>query len=239
MLPKIDTPVYEITLPISKESIKFRPFLVKEQKILLIAAQSDERIFINNNIKQVLKNCCLSKIDIDDLSSIDIEYFFLHLRARSIGEVVESKYRCENKISENETCKNLMTVNINLLDIDVDTSEYNDIIKITDKVGIKLKCPNFKTMENIEKETDLVSKTFSTIQTCIEYIFDENNFYYPKETPKAEMEEFIESLSVEQFKQIENFFNNLPKLKKKIEVKCSKCGYEHKIDLEGLQNFLD
>lgn len=237
MLPSIDTPTYELTLPISKIKTKYRPFLVKEQKILLMAIQSDDSKFTQDNIKQIIKNCCLSEINIDELSSTDIEYFFLQLRARSIGEILEAKYRCEN-IVDGESCKNLMAVNINLLDIAVDTSNYTDIVKITESIGIKLRCPNFKTLEILQKNEDVVNKAFDIVKNCIEYIFDENNFYYRNEYSDKELDEFMDSLSVDKFKQIENFFNNIPKLSKDVDVKCSKCGYEHKIHLEGLQNFL-
>lgn len=243
MLPKISTPVYDLTLPISKLNIKFRPFLVKEQKILMIASQSGETQFINDNIKQVIRNCCITEIDIDDLSSLDIEYFFLNLRARSIGEIVEAKYRCENKISddedeEEEICNNLMPVNIDLLAINTKFDGYSDVVQLTEKVGVKFKYPNFKVLEKMTSDKPVVEKTFDIIIDCIEYIFDDDNFYYAKETPKKELVEFIESLNVEQFKKVEEYFNNLPKLKEEIKVKCSKCGFEHKIVLEGLESFL-
>lgn len=239
MLPKIDTPVYEVTLPISKEKILFRPFLVKEQKILLISSQSDDPEFVNNNIKQTLKNCCISEVNVDKLSSVDIEFFFINLRARSIGEVVETKYRCENLV-DGEPCKNLMNVNINLIDIEVDTSNYSDMVKLTDNVGIKMKCPNFDTISIIGNENiDYITKTFDVIKNSIEYIFDDNNFYYPAETSEKELQDFIESLSIEQFKKIEEYFKQIPKVKEEVEIKCSKCGFEHKIVLEGMQSFLE
>jgi len=238
-LPLIQTPVYEVFLPILKEKIRFRPFLVKEQKILMIAIQSEEKDFVNENMKQIIKNCCISEIEIDELSSLDLEFFFLHLRARSIGEVVEAKYRCENKISDGESCKNLMPVNINLLDIDVNLKDYNDTIKINDQVGIKFKYPNFKTIEKLSGDNNIIDKTFDAIIDCIDYIFDDNNFYYPKEATHQEMIDFIESLSVEQFKLIENYFAKLPKVSQELKVTCSKCGHKHSIILEGIQNFLD
>lgn len=243
MLPKIITPVYTTILPIKKEEIKFRPFLVKEQKILLLAMESDDQNFINNNIKEILKNCCLSEIEIDELSSIDIEYFFLQLRARSIGEVVELKYKCENIINEDETgeeifCNNTLPVNIDLLKITVDTSNYNDIIKINESIGIKFKYPTFKNIEKLNSNKSIIEKTFETIIDCIDYVFDENNFYYPKELSKKELQEFIDSLSIETYKEIEKYFQTLPKLKEILNIKCNKCGFEHKIRLEGLESFL-
>lgn len=239
MLPQIDTPIYELTLPISKQKIKFRSFLVKEQKILLIAVQSDDPDFVNENVRQILKNCCLTeKVDIDNMSSLDIEYFFLQLRARSIGEIVSTRYRCENKVDE-ETCGNLMNVDIELLDVNIDLSNYKDSVQLTDTVGVKFNYPNIKSLEKMNSDKNVVDKTFDIIIECVDYIFDENNFYYKKETSNKELQVFLESLSVQQFKKIEEYFENLPKLKKELNVVCNKCGFEHKINIEGLDNFLE
>lgn len=238
MLPKISAPVYDLTLPMLNQKIQFRPFLVKEQKILLIAIQSEDPVFIRDNVKNIIKSCCLTDINVDELSALDIEYFFLNLRARSIGEVVETKYRCEATNSEGETCGNQLKVDINLLDIKPELTDYNDIVEITDSVGIKFKYPNFKVVEQLSEDKDVVEKTFDAIINCIDYIYDDNNFYYAKETPKKELVEFLESLNVDQFKKVENYFDALPKLKKEINIKCNKCGFDHKIVLEGIDNFL-
>ena len=240
MLPRIDTPTYELTLPISKQKIKYRPFLVKEQKILLMSIQADDSNFVNDNVMQVLKNCCLTqKVDLDSICSVDMEYYFLHLRARSIGEIVESKYRCQQDLPSGETCANLMQVNVNLLEVELDKNNYSDIVNLTDNIGIKFKYPNIKTVEELQDTGDnILEKTLNVIINCIDYIFDDDNFYYPKETTKQEMLDFIDSLNVEQFNKIKEYFENLPKLKKELNVTCEKCGYEHKIVLEGLQNFL-
>ena len=122
-LPKIDSPIYELTLPMSKKQVRFRPFLVKEQRNLMMAIESDDKDTIEKNIKQVLHNCTVTEdVDIETLPIIDVEYYFIQLRARSIGEVVENKYRCENVVEETP-CGNLMTVNFNLLDIQLTRDE--------------------------------------------------------------------------------------------------------------------
>lgn len=238
MLPKIDAPIYELILPISKQKIKFRAFTVKEQKILMMAQESEDSDFASNNVKQIITNCSLSAIDVDNLNPIDIEYFFIQLRARSIGEIVESKYRCNNKI-EDDICGNLMDVKIDLLDIEADYKDQKDIIQLTDTIGIKLKYPDFKAIKNIKEDSNLIEISMEVICNSIEYIFDEDNYYYPNETPKQEIIEFIEGLNIDQFKKIEEFFNNLPSLKKEIDVTCNKCGFKHHIRIEGLDNFLD
>ena len=241
MLPKLATPTYELELPVSKSKIKFRPFLVKEQKLLLIASETNEDPnFIKDNISQVLSNCCLTKdITIEDLPSVDLEFFFLNLRARSVGENVELRYRCEKEDEEGEICGNKLTLDVDLLDIKVDLNGYQDIIKLTDSVGIKMKPPKLEAIEKLSDKTkSILERTIDSIIESIEYIYDNDNFYYPKEVSKQELVDFLESLSFEQFKKVEKFYQGIPKLKKDYQVTCSKCGFEHKITLEGLQSFL-
>lgn len=237
-LPKLDVPIYELNLPLSKKKIKFRPFLVKEQKNLLMAMESDEKESIEQNVRQVLNNCTVTEgVDIDKLPVIDIEYYFLNLRARSVGEVVENKYRCDNVVNE-KPCGNIMETSFNLLDIKVENVRDNaDVIELTKNISIKLKYPEFSILKRLSSLTSASDVAFEMIAESVEYIYDGEQFYYSNETPREEMIEFIESLNQQQFSKIEEFFANLPKLEKKIEMKCSKCGFEHKIDVEGLENF--
>lgn len=238
MLPKIDTPIYELTLPLSKKNIKFRPFLVKEQKNLMMAIEADDKETIERNIKQLLHNCTLTEnIDIEKLPVIDVEYYFIQLRARSVGEIVENKYICNNEVN-GEKCGNKMDVNLNLLDIQIENNpEYSDIIEITNKISIKLKYPEFSTIEKIKEKDSSVDVAFQMIIDSIEYIYDGDQYYYANESTPKELMEFVEQLNTEQFSKIEQFFDNLPKLNKKVEIKCSKCGYDHSIVIEGLESF--
>lgn len=240
MLPKIQAPTYEITLPVSHKSIKFRPFLVKEQKILLMAMESSDESDIGNNIQQVLRNCLISEnVNIDDLPIADIEYYFLNLRARSIGEIVESRYRCNNVVNGKE-CGNIMDTEINILDIKVEIPEIkDDVIRLTDKIGVKMKYPNFDLVKKLKNVESVADVSFELIINCIEYVFDDENLYYAHETPKEELLSFLESLTKDQFEKIENFIDNLPKLKKTIEIDCKKCGFHHIIEVEGLEDFFD
>lgn len=237
-LPKIDTPIYDLELPLSKKKIRFRPFLVKEQKNLLMAMESEDRESIEQNVKQVLNNCTVTEgIDIEKLPVIDIEYYFLQLRARSVGEVVENKYRCDNQV-DGSPCGNLMETSLNLLDIKIeDVKENNDVIQLTDTISIKLKYPEFSVINKLSKLTNVSDIAFEMIADSVEYIYDGEQFYYAKETTTEELVKFIENLNQQQFAKIEDFFANLPKLEKKIEMKCSRCGFEHKLDVEGLESF--
>lgn len=237
-LPKIDKPIYELDLPLSKKHIRFRPFLVKEQKNLLMAMESGEKESIEQNIKQVLNNCTVTEgIDIEKLPVLDVEFYFLNLRARSVGEVVENKYRCDNKVDD-KVCGNIMETSLNLLDIKVsDVKEQGDIIQITEQISVKLKYPEFSVLNKLSKLTDVSEIAFEMIADSVEYIYDGEQFYYANEVTHEEMLEFIEGLSQQQFSKIEDFFANLPKLEKRIEMKCSRCGFQHALDVEGLESF--
>jgi hypothetical protein len=237
-LPRIDTPIYEMHLPLSKKHIRFRPFLVKEQRNLMMAMESDDKETIEKNIRQVLHNCTLTEnIDIDKLPIIDVEFYFLNLRARSVGEIVENKYRCENEVNGN-TCGNLMETSINLLDIKVDMNEnIKDEIQLTPQIIMKLKYPEFSILQRASKFESVTDMAFDMIVDSVEYIYDGQQFYYANETSPEELIDFIESLNQEQFTKIEEFFNHLPKLNKKLEMDCKKCGFHHNIDVEGLDSF--
>jgi hypothetical protein len=243
MLPKIDVPLYEITLPLLKKKVKFRPFLVKEEKILLMAAESDDQDAILLAVKQIINNCCVSDIDIDDLPILDFEYFFMHLRARSVGEIVDLQYKCNNTISgegeEEKKCNALVKLSFNALEIEPVINSADNRIQLTSNLGIVLKYPNFKNIEEITKirdlsSTDLISKT---IISSIDFIYDNESMYYAKDTPEEELVDFIDSLTREQFGKIQEFFESIPKLKKEIKFKCQKCAYEEELMLEGIQSF--
>jgi hypothetical protein len=237
-LPKIDVPTYEIELPVSKKKIKYRPFLVKEQRNLLMAMESSDSSSVHSAIRDILYNCTLTEgIDIESLPIIDVEYYFINLRAKSVGEIVESKYRCNNMVGEKE-CNNLMEHNLDLTSVKVETNDdIQPEIQLTDKLLVKMKYPEFglvKDSVKLESETEI---TFNMLAQSIEYIYDGEQFYYGHETPVEELVQFIEGMSQEQFEKIEKFFNSLPKLRTQIKMKCSKCGFDHTINVEGLESF--
>jgi hypothetical protein len=240
-LPKLDVPVHELMLPLTKKKVRYRPFLVKEEKILLMAMESNEEKTVIDSIKQIINNCCLDQIDIDNLPVLDLEFFFLNLRARSVGEIVNLQYKCNNKIKnedDNEKdCGNIVKFDVNILEIEPEINpEHTNKIQLDSKLGIMMKYPNFKLIENINENTEIES-VMKIISNCIDYIFDENNIYYKKDITQDELNEFIDGLTAQQFAKIQNFFNTIPKIKKDIDFKCSKCGYNEKITVEGIQNF--
>ncbi len=239
-LPKLDVPTYEIELPVSKKKVRYRPFLVKEQRNLLMAIESDESQAIQQSIRDILYNCTLTEnIEIEKLPVIDIEYYFINLRAKSVGEIVEARYRCNNEVNGTE-CGNIMEENINLLDMKVQHPVVvSPEIQLTEKITIKLKYPEFSIVEDSLKYDNINEVTFNMIAKSIEYIYDGEQFYYAHESQPGEMLAFVEGMNQEQFTKVENFFNNLPKLKEVVDITCSKCGYQHHIEVEGLESFFD
>jgi hypothetical protein len=240
MLPKIDVPVYEIKLPSTGESIRFRPFTVKEEKLFLMAYESDDAKYSVDTIIQVLNNCIVSNIEIRDLPTFDIEYLFLHLRARSVGEVVKLKYRCNNDVGTEEEpkkCNSSVEIDLNVLEIEpIREQNHSNKIEISENLGIVMKYPKINL---IKDNTDVEEFTvvLELIINCIDYIYDENNVYYAKDSTKEELTEFLDSLQTKDLEKIRNFFDTMPKLKKKIDFECNKCGYKENIELEGLQSF--
>lgn len=246
-LPKIDLPTYEVLLPCSEKTIKFRPFLVKEQKILLMAMESKSEEDIIRAIKQIVSNCIIEKdFDVENMSSIDLEYFFVHLRARSIGEKIHREYTCKNVV-EGQECNHIMSFDYDILSIQLEKKQNHDkTIFFSKDVGVVMKYPSMKMAENLVLMTKAKSKTISNadlaldvIIECIDYIFDKENIFYIKEMDKKEVKEYIETIPKSSFDKIEQFFETMPELTSTIEHKCEKCGFEHKIAMTGMINFFE
>ena len=238
MLPKLDTPTYELELPLSKKKIKYRPFLVKEQRNLLMAMESRESESIERAIHDILDVCTLNeKINVEELPILDVEYYFIQLRAKSVGEIVEARYKCNTEIDDDE-CGNIMETKIDISNIKVtNDSILSDVIQLTDAISIKLKYPEYSVINKSYEYSDLSDMTFNMIAKSIEYIYDGDQYYYAKELSTNDIVKFLEDLTVTQFAKIEDFFNNLPKLEQHIKLTCSKCGSNHDITVEGLESF--
>ena len=240
-LPKIDVPIFEVKLFSTDKKVKFRPFTVKEEKLFLIASESDDPQSTITTIKQVLNNCILDDVDLDSLPLFDIELLFLNLRARSIGEIVALNYKCNNNIVEEDgrehKCGNQVGIELDVLTVvpEVDANHSNKI-EINSKLGIVMKYPKMNIIKDSSGKEDIDS-VIDMIAGCIDYIYDENNLYYAKDSTKEELVEFLETLQSKDLENIKQFFDTMPKMKKTLDFKCNKCGYEEKIDVEGIQNF--
>jgi hypothetical protein len=240
-LPKIDVPIFEVKLFSTDKKVKFRPFTVKEEKLFLIASESDDPQSSIATIKQVLNNCILDDTDIDSLPLFDVEMLFLNLRARSIGEVVDLKYKCNNNIVEEDgrehKCGNEVGIEVNVLEVLPEVGQnHSKKIEINNKLGLVMKYPKMDIVVNMDDEGNIDS-VLQMIVSCIDYIYDENNLYYAKDSTKEELVEFLETLQSKDLENIKQFFETMPKMKKTLDFKCGKCGYQEKIDVEGIQNF--
>ena len=236
-LPKINTPTYDLTLPSTGKKIKYRPFLVREEKILIIAMESEDMTEITNAIVQILSDCILSKdVKVESLATFDIEYLFLNVRAKSVGETVDVNITCPDD-GETEV---EMSIDIDTIKIQK-TRGHKNIIKLDDELSMKLRYPsleqfvenNFETAEG----TSEVGQSLSMITSCVDMIYNAEESWEASDYSKKELDEFIEQLNTKQFKQIEKFFTTMPKLSHKIAVKNPKTGVESEVVLEGLASF--
>ena len=226
-LPKLQTPTYELILPSTGDKIKFRPFLVKEYKILLTTLDSDNEE-INRVVTELVDACTFNKLKIDTLANFDIEYIFLNIRAKSIGEITNLLLNCNN-------CDNQISFDLNLTKAQVEKSpEHSSKINLTDKIIIEMRYPKFDEMIDIYQNFKS-DKIVELLSTCIKAVYTEDTVY--EEYTKEELLEFVNSFSKDQFEMIENFFLTMPKLVQNIEQDCNKCGSHNELKLEGLQNF--
>ena len=244
-LPTIAVPQYTLTVPSTEKEIKFRPFLVKEEKILLLAMEGEDQDQIIDATKEIIQNCVYGDIDVNALPAFDLEYIFLQLRGKAKGEILELKYKCPK-------CKGEIPIAINLDDIKiVKLDKHTKTIQLTDELGVVMKYPDLKLQEyigKITKDQSQIEGLFETVTHCIDYIFDKDNTYPTKDHTKKEVVDFLESLTDDQFQKIAKFFETMPALKHDVELHCKnkvkgkskakkECGYKEKMTLEGLGSF--
>lgn len=245
-LPLIATPTYELTLPSNGETVKFRPFLVKEEKILLMALQGQDEKEMLEAIKQTVQACAVSKINADVLPTFDLEWFFLKLRAKSVNEVVDLAYRCRNKVTKElngapteATCGNVVKYQVKIEDIKIKTDPaHSKQIKLSDTLGINMKYPTFqlaKKMTGRPEGKEDVNETLEAVAACVESVWDADNIY--DQFTAKEIVAFLESMTQSQFRLIQGFLETMPKLEHDFTFTCGKCGYSDTVHLEGLASF--
>ena len=235
-LPKISTPTYELELPSTEQSIKYRPFLVKEEKLLVIALESEDTKQITNAIKTVIKNCILTKdIKVENLPTFDIEFLFLNIRGKSVGEQVDVNIICPD---DNETN---VSVSIDLDDIKVQKNEeHTNKIKVDPKIMMEMKYPSLEQFikNNFDfNNQNAMDQSFDLIASCIDKIYTEDEVWSTSDVTKKEVTEFLDSMNSSQFKDIEKFFETMPKLSHTLKVKNPKTEVESEVVLEGLASF--
>jgi len=235
-LPTITTPTYELEIPSIKKKIKYRPFLVKEEKILIIAMESDDPSQIATAVKDVVSNCILTKgIKVEELATFDIEYLFLNIRGKSVGEEVEVLVTCP----DDNTTQVPQVINLDDIQVQVDPKHSKDI-KIDDTLTLRMKYPSMEEFikNNFSIGGDIsIDDTFDLISSCVEQIYSEEESWSAADCTKKELNDFLEQLSSKNFKQIEKFFDTMPKLSHKIKVRNPNTDVESEVLLEGLSSF--
>jgi hypothetical protein len=236
VLPKISVPTYSLEIPSIKKEIKYRPFLVKEEKILIIAMESDDMKQIMDAVKTVISNCIITKgIKVDQLATFDIEYLFLNVRGKSVGESVDVLITCP----DDGTTQVPVSINLDEIKVNVDENHSRDI-KLDDVLSLRMKYPSLKEFvkNNFDNaESASVNDTFEMISACVEQIYSEEESWNASDTTKKELNEFLEQLTTNQFKEIEKFFDTMPKLSHTIKLKNPNTGEESEVVLEGLNSF--
>ena len=232
-LPKVNTPTYELVVPSTDEKVKFRPFLVKEEKILLIAMEAQEQSGILNAVKDIVKSCTFDKFDVRKAPIFDIEYIFLNIRAKSVGEVSTVNLRCPD---DNET---FVQTEIDLTKVDVQITEgHTNKIELTDEMGMILQYP---TLDSFTDSTTVInaSNMLDVIASCVSQIYDKKgeDVYDAKDSTKQEIVDFLESLNSKQFLEIQKFFDTMPKLTHTVNIENPETKVKSDITLTGLNDF--
>ena len=233
-LPKLTTPTYELEIPSTDEKIKYRPFLVKEEKILMMALESKSSGDITQAVKDIVSECTFNKVNIDLMPMFDVEYIFLNIRSKSVGEVSKLKILCP------DDKKTYADVELDLNKVNVQVGEdHTNKIELGNGMGMIMKYPSIDSFKDSGIRDINASNMLEVISTCILQIFEEEGkkVYDPKDQTKKELTDFIEQLNTKQFKDVQKFFDTMPKLKHEITVKNPKTKIESKITLSGLNDF--
>jgi hypothetical protein len=237
-LPMMSTPTYMMEIPSTGQTVKYRPFLVKEEKALLIAQQSEEMMTMVQTLKGVVKSCVLEEIDIEKLATFDLEYMFVQIRGKSVGETVDLVFPCDEDHGEqNAKATSKVTIDLNTLVVEKEEGHTNKI-DLFNNVGVVMRYPTIDVLKKLEGiQTDDLDKVFDIVALSIDFIYDGDQIYYSKEQTHAELLQFVNNLNSQQFLKIQNFFVTMPKIKKEIQYDCPVCGKHHVKMLEGLQSF--
>jgi len=235
-LPIIATPKYELTIPSTNKKVSYRPFLVKEEKVLLLANETKDQKQIITAMRDIITNCTFGEVDVKTLATFDIEYIFMQLRSKSIGENIEVKVKCKKCETQNP-----LSINTNDIKIKKDNNIQNNI-RIAGTTGVIFNYPNFEALQNLESTNSenngqKTEELLLFIASCIDTIYDDKQVYLAKDHSSKELVDFLESLPQVSFTKIMDFFNKMPYMSYSTTIKCSKCGHEETIELKGAQDF--
>lgn len=230
-LPKLNSAKYDLIIPSTGQEVEFRPYLVKEEKILMIALESQDQRQIIRAVKDVIKGCVFSEINVDKLALFDIEYIFLNLRSKSVGESIELKTKCSE-------CETVNDFSIKIPDIKPPVIENENVIELTDTIGVTMRYPSITDIEKMKMEDmKSVDGISELIMKCIDSVYDDDGVYDSKSYTDKELREFIDSFNTEQFMKLAGFFNDLPTIKLDHKFNCISCKKANEVPLRGLQSF--
>ena len=233
-LPIVETPRYELTLPSQETKVQYRPFLVKEEKILYVALESGDEKEMQQATKQILKSVTFDKLNVEELPTFDVEYIFLQVRAKSVGEIAKFKIICP----DDKKTYGDVEVDLSKVEVQVDDAHTNNIVLDEKRnLGVVMKYPNMKVLYSQEFKSLKYEDIINLIIGCVEYIYEGEKNYPVSESTIEELKDFFESLPQEQFGKIRKFFESMPRLRHETKVKNPKTGVESKITFSGLQDF--
>jgi hypothetical protein len=233
-LPKLDVPVYELEQPSTGETIKYRPFLVKEQKTLMMASESNDDKQVKEALAGLITNCTFSKIDPYKIPIFDVEFLFLRIRGKSVGEKVDLNLLCPD---DNETRVN-KSINLEEIGVNMKVGHTNEI-DITDKIKMVMRYPTLNDMTDMSSDTNNIDDVFSMIRRCVHEIHDDKKVYNRVDMSDSELEEFIDSLTGDQFEKVGGFFETMPKVQHSVEVTNPKTKKKGEVVIEGIQSFFE
>lgn len=235
-LPKLESVTYNLTVPSSGTDVRYRPFVVKEEKVLLTALESNDATQISRAMRDIVRTCTFNEVPVEKLAMFDLEYIFLKLRAKSVGENADIGIKCSNT-----ECEHMNPIEVSIDQVEVaGNPKLEETIQLTDSIGVTVKAPTVERTETLLKGSKITSEldlVISLIIASIVSIYDKDSVYPAVDYTAEELNEFIDSLNKEQFSKLQNFFENFPKLKKEVSFTCTECGTEQNQTLEGLTDF--
>lgn len=244
-LPKVNVlPSFELTIPSTGKRERFRPYLVKEEKILLLAMESKDMKQMVDSMIDTIKSCCESDMNVEDLTTFDVEYIFTKIRAKSVGEIVKIQPKCDNMIKDSDgsehVCGHKNEISINIEAIEMNMPKVDKIMKITDKISLELKWPRYREIMSgdlFQKEKLTADEMFTMITKCISAVLTPEERFDAKDSTDEELVEFVESLTTAQLKGITDFIEKMPKMQFDVQYECEACGKKHDLLLEGMHDF--
>lgn len=234
-LPINATPTYTLTVPSTGKTVKYRPFLVKEEKALLIAQQSEDLNVMVDTLKSIINSCTDGKLNAEELAVFDMEYIFTQIRANSVGEEIRLVFKCGH--CEDANAKREVIIDISKINV-IKNPDHTNKIELSENFGVIMKYPSIDTLKILD-DTELpeIEQVFKVMCNCIDIIYTGEDLFYAKDETQEDIESFVNNLTRQQFQKIKWFFDTMPKLKQSVEFDCPICGAHNKTELEGIQDF--